>query len=46
MEIREWKEVTPELSELLQRLDDKSAANAFIEKRGRTCNGCLERVSF
>lgn len=35
MEIREWKEVTPELSALLQRLDDKSAANAFIEKYGK-----------
>jgi hypothetical protein len=35
MEVREWKEVTPELSALLQRLDDKSAANAFIEKYGR-----------
>ncbi len=32
MEVREWKEVTPELSALLERLDDKSAANAFIEK--------------
>ena len=35
MEIREWKEVTPELSALLQRLDDKSAANAFGEKYGK-----------
>lgn len=35
MEIREWKEVTPELSALLQRLDDKSSANAFIEKYGK-----------
>jgi tyrosinase len=35
MEIREWKEVTPELSALLERLDDKSAANAFIEKCGK-----------
>jgi tyrosinase len=35
MEVREWKEVTPELSALLQRLDDRSAANAFIEKYGK-----------
>src|SRR5215212_1022943 len=35
MEVREWKEVTPELSALLQRLDDKSVANAFIEKYGK-----------
>jgi tyrosinase len=35
MEIREWKEVTPELSALLERLDDTSAANAFIEKYGK-----------
>lgn len=34
-EIREWKEVTPELLALLQRLDDKSAANAFIKKYGK-----------
>jgi tyrosinase len=35
MEIREWKEVTPELSALLERIDDTSAANAFIEKYGK-----------
>src|ERR671911_583685 len=35
MEVREWKEVTPELSALLERLDDKSTANLFIEKYGK-----------
>jgi anti-sigma factor RsiW len=34
-EVREWKEITRELSALLQRLDDRSAANAFIEKHGK-----------
>ncbi len=42
IEIREWKEVIPELSALLQRFDDKSAANAFIEKYGKR----LQRLRF
>lgn len=32
MKVKEWQEVTPELSTLLQRLDDKAAAAAFLRK--------------
>ena len=33
--VKEWQKVTPELSALLQRLDDKVAANAFVKKHGK-----------
>jgi tyrosinase len=33
--VKEWQEVTPELLALLQRLDDRLAANAFIKKYGK-----------
>lgn len=33
--VKEWQEVTPELSALLKRLDDRLAANAFIKKYGK-----------
>ena len=35
MKVKEWQEVTPELSALLQRLDDTSAANVFARKYGK-----------
>ncbi len=35
MKVKEWQEVTPELSALLQRLDDTSVANAFARKYGK-----------
>ena len=40
MEVKKWKEVTPELAALLQKLDNKSVETSFIEKHGKR----LERL--
>jgi hypothetical protein len=46
MKIREWQEVTPELAALLQRLDDRQAANAFVKNMARSYSACRQRVSY